>query len=626
MAERLFPAQNALFGAAGASEDLRKAILAVEWHKTPAGAVRGWPAAGRCTVRTALLAASPMAVLIGRDGIIICNDAAREVFGDACRMAQGRSVYEILPFARKFYREMIDAAYLGTSHLLKDQPIKLSRGGITGTCWFNIGFSPVIADDGTVFGTLLAASETTDHVRMQRALLLAQDRVEVALEAGGIVGTWDFDTRSRKVILNSALAAQHGIRPDEAGEGIGIETLFENLVAADRPRVLATVEAALARGGTFHSRFRTITKDGALHWYNASGRPVRDKGGAIVGLAGIVIDTTTQSGIAAALAASNLRFETLVEAIPQIVWSTDRHGTHDFFNRRWTEFTGIDPATITPTLWTNLVHPDDLGRVTEAWRVCLETGHPYDIDYRFRHHGGGYRWLRVIALPMRDAGGEIVRWYGTATDIEDAKLLETERDLVNRELDHRIGNLFSLVNAVINLSARDRPHCAALAQDITHRLRALHRGHQLIRHKGDGHPVALHRLLEDILAPYLQSRATAISIGETPLLVAFEAVTSFALLFHELATNAAKYGALSGAGGRLAIDAGIAPDTVTLRWREDGIRPAAETESGTGFGSKLLTAIVEGRFRGTLERLRTPEGIQIDLRLPASLFATAPEG
>ncbi len=92
-------------------------------------------------------------------------------------------------------------------------------------------------------------------------------------------------------------------------------------------------------------------------------------------------------------------------------------------------------------------------------------------------------------------------------------------------------------------------------------------------------------------------------------------------MFHELATNAVKYGALAAAGGPLAIDVGIEPETVTIEWREEGARAPQETESGTGFGSKLLEAIVEGRFRGTLERIRISGGIQLNLHLPASLFA-----
>ncbi|MCL4069464.1 PAS domain-containing protein [Pseudomonas sp. GX19020] len=290
-----------------------------------------------------------MAVLIGREGIVICNEAAREIFGDAWAQAQGKPIFDSLPVARKFYRDKIDDAYRGLSHRLKDQPIRLFRDGAAVTCWFNLGLSPIMGDNGEIFGMLMAASETTAHVRTRRELLLVQERMEVALEAGGIVGTWDFDIRTRKMIIDGALAEQYGIPSAEARSGILIETLFENLHEQDRARVLAAVEEAVATGSRFYSRFRTITPDGALHWDVASGRPARDEAEAITSFAGILIDTTSQSEVAAALEASNLRFDTLVEAIPQIVWSTDPQGNHDFFNQRWTDFTGIDHADITPS-------------------------------------------------------------------------------------------------------------------------------------------------------------------------------------------------------------------------------------------------------------------------------------
>lgn len=620
MAERLFSEGDDFIGTADTISAMRSAILAVDWASSPAGPVSAWPAALRATVRTMLYAASPMAVLIGREGIVICNEAAREIFGDAWAQAQGRPIFETLPIARKFYRDKIDDAFRGKSHRLKDQPIRLMRDGVATTCWFNLGLSPIIGDDGEIFGTLMAASETTTHIRTKRALTLAQERVEVALEAGGIVGTWDFDVRTRKLIIDGALAEQYGIPSAEARSGIVIEALFENLHEEDRGRVLVAVEEAVASGEKFHSRFRTITPDGILHWYVASGRPIHGEGGGISGFAGIVIDTTNQSEVTAALEASNLRFDTLVEAIPQIVWSADRDGNHDFFNRRWTDFTGIGPDEITPALWTELIHPEDQNRVQSVWKECLKTGRPYDIDYRFRHHRDGYRWLRVIALPMRDAQGRIIRWYGTSTDIEDAKLLETERELVNRELDHRIGNLFALVNGLISLSARDQPGAGPFVQDIRERLGTLHKAHRLIKTAGKDEAIPFRQVLQDILAPYARNGEGRGVITGDRLQIRPDSVSAFALVFHELATNSAKYGAMAAPDGKLFIALHLGAGGVTVEWREEGSIASDRASDKRGFGSKLLSAVVEGQFRGTFERVFAPEGMRLTLRLPRDLF------
>lgn len=97
-------------------------------------------------------------------------------------------------------------------------------------------------------------------------------------------------------------------------------------------------------------------------------------------------------------------------------------------------------------------------------------------------------------------------------------------------------------------------------------------------------------------------------------------VASFALVFHELATNSAKYGAFAVAEGKLTVDAVFGPGTVTIDWTEEGVCPAAERGSRGGFGSTLLRTIVEGQFRGALQRAVTPAGFRLRLEFPAGLF------
>ena len=617
MAERLFPASP--------TSDHRpvpviQSLDAVDWGNSPAGAIDGWPAELRATVRATLRAASPMAVLIGREGIVVCNAAARELFGDAFEGAQGRSIFDVLPAAGPFYRKAIDEAYRGVSARLRDHPLKLRRDGAARACWFNLGISPIIDDHGRVFGTWLAGSETTEHIRTREALNLACERMEIALEAGGIVGTWDFDVASRKIVIDGSLAAQYGVAEAEGRGGLPVETLAGSIDPQDRDAVLAALDAAVASGQPLHRRFRAATGQGETRWYVTSGRPVRGEHDAIAAVAGIVVDVTAEAEAAAALHHSNLRFETLVEAIPQIVWSTDAQGRHDYFNSRWCEFTGIGADRITPDLWKELVHPDDGARVAAAWQECLATGATYDIDYRFRRHDGAYRWLRVIAMPMRGCDGQILRWYGTSTDIEDAKQLDASRELVNRELDHRIKNLFALVNGLVGLSAREEPRLAPLTEALRARLAALHRAHELIRSRPGREGSSFRRLLGELLAPFRPDDGDTIVIEGSDGFVRAEAITSMAFIFHELATNTAKYGALKDMRGRLAITLARGQDWFEVTWEERFANDAPATPAAAGFGSKLLEAVIVRQLGGAWRQDYSPEGLVIRLRLPGSMF------
>jgi PAS domain S-box-containing protein len=102
-----------------------------------------------------------------------------------------------------------------------------------------------------------------------------------------------------------------------------------------------------------------------------------------------------------------------------MVWSTRPDGFHDFYNDRWYEFTGTPAGSTDGEGWNGMFHPDDQDRAWSRWRQSLENGEPYEIEYRLRYHGGGYRWVLGRALPVRDEAGEIIRWMGTCTDIDD---------------------------------------------------------------------------------------------------------------------------------------------------------------------------------------------------------------
>ena len=128
------------------------------------------------------------------------------------------------------------------------------------------------------------------------------------------------------------------------------------------------------------------------------------------------------------VAANEARLRELADAMPQMVWVTRPDGYHEYYNKRWYEFTGVPDGSTDGEAWNGVFHPDDQGRAWAAWRRSLATGEPYEVEYRLRHHSGEYRWTLGRALPIRDAAGATVRWYGTCTDIDTLKRLQGERE------------------------------------------------------------------------------------------------------------------------------------------------------------------------------------------------------
>jgi len=152
--------------------------------------------------------------------------------------------------------------------------------------------------------------------------------------------------------------------------------------------------------------------------------PVRGADQRIDGAVVVQLDITDQVRAEQALRTSEAKFRTITEAMPQMVWSALPDGYHDFYNRRWYEYTGVPEGSTDGEAWNGMFHPDDQPLAWERWRHSLSTGEVYEIEYRLRHHSGQYRWVLGRALPVRNEQGEIVRWMGTCTDIHEQKLAQ----------------------------------------------------------------------------------------------------------------------------------------------------------------------------------------------------------
>ena len=331
-----------------------------------------------------------------------------------------------------------------------------------------------------------------------------------------------------------------------------------------------------------------------------------------------------------ALDDSETRFRTLADTMPQMVWSTLPDGYHDYYNARWYEFTGVPEGSTDGEAWNGMFHPDDQDRAWATWRHSLTTGDPYQIEYRLRHFDGTYRWVLGRALPIREADedggdGKITRWFGTCTDIHEQKMAADERELIAQELSHRIKNIFAVISGLIGFAARSRPELRPVADDLRERIAALGRAHDFVRpHSRESAPAAqqdsLHGLLGELFAPYQRDGGTGVRIGGDDLKVDDRSATPLALLFHELATNAAKYGALSRDEGHVALDIAREGDQVRLRWQEHG-GPAVTAPTGSGFGSQLLELSAVRQLGGEVTREWRPDGLALTLRVPVAAFS-----
>lgn len=313
----------------------------------------------------------------------------------------------------------------------------------------------------------------------------------------------------------------------------------------------------------------------------------------------------------------------VLNGMPQIVWSTLSDGYHDFYNDRWYEFTGMPYGSTDGEGWNGMFHADDQDRAWELWRHALATGTPYEIEYRLRHHSGEYRWTLGRALPIRNRTGEIERWLGTCTDIHDLKESEEARDLIGRELSHRIQNIFAVVNGLVSTAARSAPEAQDYAKSLSERIHALASAHRYVGTEHTnfsvrtiGHDKTLQGLIASILAPYHRGPEDGtVQLSGDNAAIDMRAATSLALVLHELATNAVKYGALSAGKGTVAVSCRQTDSAMTIRWSEQGGPEVKEPPQRTGFGSLLLNAMLT-QLSASVERAWDRDGFKAVVTVP----------
>ncbi len=340
--------------------------------------------------------------------------------------------------------------------------------------------------------------------------------------------------------------------------------------------------------------------------------------------AGARADLESERAAAATrIAEGERRFRTITEAVPQIVWASDANGRFSFVNARWQEYTG-SPGT--QETWIDHIHPDDRPGVSEAWRHSIETGETYEREVRLRDANGSYRWFICRAVPLRDEKGRIDQWLGAGADIHESRLNLEARELISQELSHRIKNIFSVVGSLVSLSARDNPAQAAFADGLRNRISALARAHEFVRpHSPEsalrGGQRTFSGFISDLLAAYSESDPQRIRFSGEDFTFGDKCATPLALFFHELGTNAAKYGALSRADGHVAIASHRVGADWQVIWSEHGGPEIEASPAREGFGTKLAQLSVEGQLGGSIHKTWGRDGLRVDIRIPVEILA-----
>jgi two-component sensor histidine kinase len=269
------------------------------------------------------------------------------------------------------------------------------------------------------------------------------------------------------------------------------------------------------------------------------------------------------------------------------------------------------------------IHPADRDRVRAAFSATRGLVGPYEIDFRILV-AETVRW--VSARGQGDDFGIVGRlMFGIFLDVTGRKQAEEANELLAGEMSHRVKNLLSIASALTTMTSRGTTNTEDMARQLTERLGALGRAHDLVRPLpgGEGRAALLGDLLSVLLAPYddLGAFSGRVRVSVPRMGVGEAASTTLALVIHELATNSLKYGALSDAAGTLDVSCTADDVEAVIVWTERGGPPVAAPQGPGGFGSKMLTRGVTAQLGGSLDCDWAVEGVVVTLRLDKARLA-----
>ena len=390
--------------------DMAQRMRAHDWSNSSLGPPRQWPQSLRSMVHLMLGSAFPMFVAWGPTLVLLYNDSYAELIGDKHPAALGMPFYDVWSEAHDDLVPLVQRALGGESFYMENLPLRLRRHGFDDDAWFTFSYSPVLDDEDTTAGFYCACVETTAMVRAEQQQRVQQQRLqELFRQTPGFTAV----LRGPDHVFEIANQAYRQLT--------GFREVLGKSVAEALPEVIAQgfvdlLNKVYQSGEAYVGRSMRVMlrrQPGAPlseAYLNFVYQPLINSAGQVDGIFVQGYDVTQEHEAQEALLAFS-------NSIPAISWVADAQGAIERVNSQWTRYTGQEAHDAVGAGWLASVHPEDKATVWQADDVNGE----WEGEYRLRRHDGIYHWFITRAVVQRGVDGSVLRWFGTTTDIEDAR-------------------------------------------------------------------------------------------------------------------------------------------------------------------------------------------------------------
>jgi PAS domain S-box-containing protein len=511
--------------------------------------------------------------------------------------------------------------------------------------------APIRHRDGNVAGVVLVFRDVSEQRRAEEVARKNREILQLVHKIGRI-GHWEWNSLTDENKWSPEIEALYGLSP--GGFEGGYQGWSKLVHPDDLPRAEEDVRRALQTGEYF-SEFRVIWPDGCVHCLETRAHVFKDGHDKPVRIMGVNMDITQRKQQEEALRASEQRWRTMAEALPNLVWTDLPDGQCDWLSSQWGKYTGIPENELLGLTWLErVIHPDDRERTLACWQAACADKADYDLEYRIRRYDGEYHWFKTRGVPVRDQQGKIVYWFGTCTDIEDVKRLEAalrEADRRKNEflatLAHELRNPLAPLRTGLQIlrlanerAAREQAR-EMMERQIGQLIRLVDDLLDISRISRDRLElrkarVSLASVVENAVEtarPFIDSKGHSLNVTLPSQTVYLDAdLTRLAQVFWNLLNNSAKY---TDPGGRIELSAECQADEVVVTVRDSGIGIPPEaipklfvifsqvdhslerSQGGLGIGLALVKGLVE-MHRGDVEAhsAGVGRGSEFVVRLP----------
>jgi PAS domain S-box-containing protein len=460
-------------------------------------------------------------------------------------------------------------------------------------------------------GTLQDITEERRLAGENRAYL---DRLSFAMRAGRL-GSFERDVQRDVVRWDDAMCTIFGVEPEQAPHSL--DTIWTFIVPEDQHILREAIVRGLARGEGYTVHYRIRRPDGEIRHVRHTSSIIKDAAGRLTYNFGYVVDVTDLRRAEQAAAERQAILNGVFEAaglMVGVIAMTDDGFEFVERNASTSQFLRVPHGDRPVTTQDSNYTPDETLRARTRLLDVLARGTTVTQEFEFHRAGDGERWWLGTHKPLGPGEDGRPRLAYVVQEITERKLAEERQQLLMREVDHRAKNALAVAQAVVMLTRADEPD--AFKEAVTGRVSAIARAHSLLaedRWRG----VDLERLVCEELAPFNVAGRPAVKVSGPRYQLNASVAQSIGLILHELATNAAKHGALSREGGGLSVEWRAARGgALSFEWREDAPWAEPPPPGRRGFGMKLLDQTIRRQLAGSWDSTWLPGGMRFTMDLP----------